>query len=90
MKAHLNPILATALLMCALFLVNAQYQARRLFIDLERAQVKTRQLEIEWSQLQVEQSRLGQNARVESSARRELNMVAVTPARTHYLTPGAK
>ena len=90
MKARLTPILATALVICALFLVNAQYQARRLFIELERAQAQTRQLEIEWAQSQVDQSRLGQHARIEASARRDLGMVAVTAARTQYLTPGAK
>ncbi|MEA5098425.1 MAG: cell division protein FtsL [Burkholderiaceae bacterium] len=90
MKTHLNPILAAALVLCSLFLVNAQYQARRLFIELERAQAKSRQLEIEWAQLQVEQSRLGQHARIEAGARQDLNMVAVTPARTQYLTLEAK
>lgn len=90
MRSHLTPILAAALVLCSLFLVNAQYQARRLFIELEQAQAKARQLEIEWAQLQVEQSRLGQHARIEASAHNEQNMVAVTPQRTLYLTMGGK
>ena len=57
-------IVLTALLACsALSLVNAQYQARRLFIEIERAQAVTRQLEVEWSQLQLDQSTLGKHAR---------------------------
>ena len=38
MSGRINFILTTLLVLCALLLVNAQYQARRLFIELERAQ----------------------------------------------------
>jgi cell division protein FtsL len=79
-------ILLTALVVAsALSLVNAQYEARRLFIELERAQSLARQLDIEWSQLQLDQSTLGKHARIEASARSDLGMVPVTPARTQYL-----
>lgn len=90
MSARLHLILAVALVLCALALVNAQYQARQLFIDLERAHSSARQLEIEWAQLQLDQSTLGKHARIEASAMRDLNMIALTAARTQYLTAGAK
>ncbi len=90
MSGRINLVLTVALVLCALSLVNAQYQARRLFIELERAQAAARQLDIEWSQLQLDQSTLGKHARIEANARRDLSMVAVTPTRTQYLTPGAK
>lgn len=84
-------VLFTALLVSsALSLVNAQYQSRRLFIELERAQTLARQLDVEWAQLQLDQSTLGKHARIEASARRDLNMVALTPARTQYLTAEGK
>lgn len=84
-------VLFTALLVSsALSLVNAQYQSRRLFIELERAQTVARQLDVEWAQLQLDQSTLGKHARIEASARRDLNMVALTPARTQYLTAEGK
>lgn len=84
-------VLLTALLVSsALSLVNAQYQSRRLFIELERAQTLARQLDVEWAQLQLDQSTLGKHARIEASARRDLNMVALTPARTQYLTAEGK
>lgn len=89
MSGRINFILTIALVTCALFVVNAQYQARRLFIELERAQAAARQLEIEWSQLQLDQSTLAKHARIEANARRDLGMVPVTPARTQYLTMGA-
>jgi cell division protein FtsL len=89
-SGRLNLILTVALVLCALSLVNAQYQARRLFIELERAQATARQLEIEWSQLQLDQSTLAKHARIEANARRDLAMVALTPARTQYINKGAK
>lgn len=90
MSARFNFILTALLVLCALLLVNAQYQARRLFIELERAQSAARQLDIEWAQLQLDQSTLGKHARIEANARRDMNMVALTPARTQYLTAGAQ
>ena len=90
MSGRANIVLTVALVGCALSVVNAQYQSRRLFIELERTQAASKQLDIEWAQLQLDQSTLGKHARIEANARRDLNMVAVTPARTQYLTPGAK
>jgi cell division protein FtsL len=78
------------LVLCALSLVNAQYQARRLFIELERAQSSARQLDIDWAQLQLDQSTLGKNSRIEALARRDLNMISLTPERTQYLTVRGK
>lgn len=88
MSGRLNFVLALALLICALALVTAQYQARQLFIELERSASQSRQLDIEWAQLQLAQSTLGKNARIEVSATRDLNMVPLTPVRIQYLTVG--
>ena len=90
MSGKLNLVLAGLLVGCALSLVNAQYQARHLFNELERAQSAARQLDIDWAQLQLDQSTLGKHARIEQIARTDLNMVALTPARTQYLTEAAK
>jgi cell division protein FtsL len=90
MIGRLSFLVATALVLCALSLVNAQYKARSLFISLERAQAAGRQLDIDWAQLQLDQSTLGKNSRIEALARRDLNMVALTPERTQYLTVKSK
>lgn len=90
MSHRINVVLTIALVLCALALVNAQYQSRRLFIELERAQAAARQLEVEWAQLQLDQSTLGKHGRIESLARRDLNMVSVTPDRTQYLSAETK
>ena len=89
MSGKINIVLSALLVGCGLSLVNAQYQARHLFIELERSQSQARQLDIEWSQLQLDQSTLGKHARIEEIARRDLGMTALTAARTHYLTPEA-
>jgi cell division protein FtsL len=89
-SGRINIVLTIALVACALSAVNAQYQHRRLFVELERAQAQSRQLDIEWSQLQLDQSTLGKHSRIEAGAHRDLSMVVVTPARTQYLIPGAK
>ena len=90
MSSKLNILLTVLLVLSALSLVNAQYQSRRLFIELERAQALARQLDIDWAQSQLDQSTLGKHARIEANARRDLNMIALTSARTQYLTMGAK
>ncbi len=86
MSGRINLILTAALVLCALALVNAQYRARSLFIELERADAMARQLDVEWTQLQLDQSTLGKHARIEANARRDLNMVPLTASRTQYLT----
>ena len=90
MSNKLNVALAVGLIACGLTLVNARYQARHLFIELERLQQQSRQLDIDWAQLQLDQSTLGKNERIEQIARTELNMTPLTPARTQYLTEGAQ
>ncbi|QJD99227.1 cell division protein FtsL [Massilia forsythiae] len=90
MTGKLNIVLTVLLVGCALSVVNARYQARHLFIDLERLQQQQRQLDIDWSQLQLDQSTLGKNERIEQIAVSKLNMAPLTPARTQYLTEGAQ
>lgn len=76
------------LVLCSMLLVNSQHQARRLFIELERAQLRHKQLETEWDQLQYEQSTLAKPSRIDGIAR-TLGMGAPGPSRTQYLTARA-
>jgi len=90
MSVKLNVLLVSLLVGCALSVVNARYQARHLLIELERLQQHARQLDIDWDQLQLDQSRLAKNDRIEGIARTDLNMAPLTPARTQYLTEGGQ
>ena len=85
MSGKLNLLLTALLVGCALSLVNAQYQARHLFVQLEVAQSKARQLDIDWSQLQLDQSTLGKHERIEAIAGKDLGMTPLTARRTQYL-----
>ncbi len=78
------------LVACSLLLVNSQYQARRLFIEVERAQVRKEKLEAEWDQLQYEQSALADHSRIDRIARISLGMSSPGPGRTQYLTAGGR
>ena len=88
MSNKLNLLLTALLVGCALSLVNAQDKWRHQFIELERAQAQARQLDLEWAQLQLDQSTLGKHERIEAIARHDLNMTPLTPARIQYLTQG--
>jgi len=90
MSGRFNVALLIVLLVCALVLVKTQYQARHLFIELERSQTEARQLDVEWSQLQLDQSNLGKHERIQASAANDLNMVPVTADRTQYITLNSK
>ncbi|QET03573.1 MULTISPECIES: cell division protein FtsL [Cupriavidus] len=82
---RLTFFLLAALVFCALSLVGAQHQARTLFVALERAQAEEKQLDIDWSRLQYQQSALGKSARIADAARTQLKMAPVMPGKTQYL-----
>ena len=61
-------------MICALAAVSSSHRARKLFIGLENEQKRMRDLDVEWSQLQLEQSTWANHARVEKIARDKLAM----------------
>lgn len=80
--------LLTLLLICALSLVAAQQKARKLFIEIERAQMEERRLNQEALRLEYDQRTLSKSARIQDSARNQLRMLPITPDRTLYLKEG--
>lgn len=58
----------------ALGVVAAQHRARTLVTLTEREQVRTRNLEVEWSQLDIEQQAIAALPGVERFARRTLHL----------------
>ena len=71
-RSHLIMLLLVVL--CALGVVTSQHQARKAFVELEQAQTRQRQLEVEWGQLQLEQSTWAMHARIEKIAVEKLQM----------------
>jgi cell division protein FtsL len=90
MTGKINAVLTALLVMCGLSVVNARYQRNHLVNDIEKLATQQRQLDIDWSQLQLDQSTLGKNERIEQIARANLNMAPLSPARTQYLMEGGK
>ncbi len=69
-----NLALLVVLTVCALGLVTSQHRARKLFAELEREQERARALDVEYGQLQLEQSTWAMHARVEKIASGALHM----------------
>jgi cell division protein FtsL len=90
MTGKINVVLAALLVGCGLSVVNARYQRNHLVNEIEKLATQQRQLDIDWAQLQLDQSTLGKNERIEQIARVNLNMAPLSPARTQYLTEGGK
>jgi len=82
---RLNIALIALLAACAIALITSQHHARRLFVALERAQAQSRQLEIDWNQLRVQQTSLATAALIDAKARRDLGMESVAADRTLHL-----
>jgi cell division protein FtsL len=74
--ARLTLLLLLGVLVCAIGTVAANHNARKLFTQLDREQGRMRDLEVEWGQLQLEQSTWAGHARIEKIAREQLHMQA--------------
>ncbi len=61
-------------LISALAAVSTNHRARKLVTEYEREQQRMRALEVEWGQLQLEQSTWATHARIEQIAREKLGM----------------
>lgn len=71
---RLNFVLSLILVLCALGVVTSQHKARKLFQSLEAQQERVRQLDVEYGQLQLEQSTWATHPRIEKIARETLKM----------------
>ncbi len=85
--ARLNLMLLAVLTACALGLVTSQHKARKLFNELQQEQERAKQLDVEWGQLQLEQSTWAMHARVEKIARERLRMSVPDAKRTQVVMP---
>lgn len=87
--ARLNLILLAALVACALSVVTSQHQARKLYVELQKEQETARKLDVEWGQLQLEQSTWAMHARIEKIASGQLMMRVPAAARIQVVAPEA-
>jgi cell division protein FtsL len=82
---RINIVLLLAVIASALYLVRTQYESRRLFTEVDRAQSEARRLEIDSERLQVERRAQATPLRVEKLAKEQLQMRTATPAITQYV-----
>jgi cell division protein FtsL len=86
---RVNLVLLVILITCALALVTSQHQARKLYVELQKEQELAKALDIEWGQLQLEQSTWATHARIEKIASRNLNMRMPPTSRVQVIGPTA-
>lgn len=84
----LNFILFAILILCGLGTVTSQHKARKLYIELQQQQNLVKQYDIEWGQLQLEQSTWAVHSRIEQVASSHLQMRVPEAARVRVIQSG--
>lgn len=81
------PLLWLALLASAIAVVRARHEARTLFVQLEQLSAERDRLNIEWGQLQLEQSAWSNHGFVERVASERLRMTLPRPQEVRIVAP---
>jgi cell division protein FtsL len=84
----LNLILLAILLCTALGTVTSQHKAQKLYIELQQQQEQAKQYDIEWGQLQLEQSTWAVHSRIEQIATSQLQMRVPETSRIQVIQAG--
>ncbi len=88
--ARINLVLLLVAVICALSVVASNHRGRKLFTELESTQKHMRDLEVEWGQLQLEQSTVAAHVRVEKLARDRLGMKVPAPGQVVAIDGAAR
>ena len=70
----LTIVFAVVCVMSAMALIYTKHESRKLFVELEALTTERDELNIEWGQLQIEQSTWATHARIERVATEELSL----------------
>ena len=81
------PVLWLAVLASAIAVVRARHEARTLFVQLEQLSAERDRLNIEWGQLQLEQSAWSNHGFVERVASDRLRMTLPRPEEVRIVAP---
>jgi cell division protein FtsL len=68
-------VFALVCVVSGIAVVYTKHESRKLFVELEQLTQERDELNIEWGQLQIEQSTWAQHARIEQVAAEELALV---------------
>ena len=81
----LTIIVAVDCVMSAIALIYAKHESRKLFVELEALTTERDELNIEWGQLQIEQSTWATHALIERIATEELSLVRPKPTKIYVI-----
>jgi cell division protein FtsL len=81
----LNALLLLAVVICALSVVTSQHKARKLYIELQQEKEHAQKMDVEWGQLQLEQSTWATPSRVEKIAAQQLQMQAPKSGQIQFI-----
>lgn len=80
-------ILLAAIIATSLAVVYSRHQDRKLFIELQALGYDKDAMDVEYGQLQLEQSTLTTHGKVEQAARTRLGMVNPSPQQVQIIKP---
>jgi cell division protein FtsL len=80
-------ILLVAIIATSLVVVYSRHQDRKLFIELQALGYDKDAMDVEYGQLQLEQSTLTTHGKVEQAARTRLGMVSPSPQQVQIIKP---
>lgn len=80
-------LLGGAVIISALAVVYAKYQSRTLFVELQSLNRARDAMDVEWGQLQLEQSTWTDHGRIEGVARSRLGMLLPEPNQIVVVRP---
>jgi cell division protein FtsL len=87
MRALFLPVLLLATIATAMGASYAKHQSRKLFIELQELEAERDEMNVEWGQLQLEQSTHTTHGKVEDAARNRLGMRIPGPQQVTILRP---
>jgi cell division protein FtsL len=88
MRSYLIPgALILLVMITALSVVYVKHENRKYFVELQDLQKKRDEMNIEWGQLQLEQSTWATQSRIERLARKRLGMVNVPQDKVMIVKP---
>ena len=80
-------VLVLTIIVTCICVVYARHEGRKQFVELQALGYEKDRMDVEWGQLQLEQSTLTTQGRVESAARSRLDMISPAPDQMVILKP---
>jgi cell division protein FtsL len=80
-------LLVLAVIVSSIGVVYAKHEGRKQFVELQALGYEKDRMDVEWGQLQLEQSTLTTQGQVEHAARSRLGMISPAPDEMVILKP---